>query len=318
MKKAIAENRLQPQSRGKAANLLKTIQKHWMLLLMVLPGILWCAIFRYGPMYGALIAFQKYHIGDSILTGNWAGLYWFKKFFSHPQFRQLITNTLAISILQLIFVFPVPIIFALLLNEVRNTRVKKLVQTVSYLPHFISLVAVCSMLNLLLNPSSGIINKILNVFGVESIYFMGSTQWYRPVYILSQIWQTFGYSAIIYISALSAVPQELYESASVDGASRFRQIMTISLPSIMPTVVIMLILECGKLLSVGYEKTLLLQNSANNSVADIISTFAYRVGMSQGMYSFGTAVDLFTAVINCLMVFVVNKISQRVSETSLW
>ena len=220
--------------------------------------------------------------------------------------------------MQLIFVFPVPIIFALLLNEVRNTHVKKLVQTVSYLPHFISLVAVCSMLNLLLNPSSGIINKILNVFGVESIYFMGSTQWYRPIYILSQIWQTFGYSAIIYISALSAVPQELYESASVDGASRFRQIMTISLPSIMPTVVIMLILECGKLLSVGYEKTLLLQNSANNSVADIISTFAYRVGMSQGMYSFGTAVDLFTAVINCLMVFVVNKISQRVSETSLW
>ena len=172
MKKAIAENRLQPQSRGKAANLLKTIRKHWMLLLMVLPGILWCAVFRYGPMYGALIAFQKYHIGDSILTGNWAGLYWFKKFFSHPQFRQLITNTLAISILQLVFVFPVPIIFALLLNEVRNTKVKKLVQTVSYLPHFISLVAVCSMLNLLLNPSTGIINKILNVFGVESIYFM--------------------------------------------------------------------------------------------------------------------------------------------------
>ena len=191
-------------------------------------------------------------------------------------------------------------------------------QTVSYLPHFISLVAVCSMLSLLLNPGSGIVNRVLNAMGIESIYFMGSTKWYRPIYILSQIWQTFGYSAIIYMSSLAAVPQELYESASVDGASRFRQMITISLPSIMPTVIIMLILESGKLLAVGYEKTLLLQNSANNSVADIISTFSYRVGLSQGMYSFGTAVDLFTGVVNCLMIFVVNKLSKRVSETSLW
>jgi putative aldouronate transport system permease protein len=300
------------------AALAKSVRKNWMLLLMVLPGVVWCAIFRYGPMYGALIAFQKYHVGDSILGGRWAGLYWFKKFFSHPQFKQLLTNTLSISILQLIFCFPVPVIFALLLNEVRNAKLKKLVQTVSYLPHFISLVAVCSMLSLLLNPGSGIVNRVLNAMGIESIYFMGSTKWYRPIYILSQIWQTFGYSAIIYMSSLAAVPQELYESASVDGASRFRQMITISLPSIMPTVIIMLILESGKLLAVGYEKTLLLQNSANNSVADIISTFSYRVGLSQGMYSFGTAVDLFTGVVNCLMIFVVNKLSKRVSETSLW
>ena len=184
--------------------------------------------------------------------------------------------------LTLIFVFPVPIIFALLLNEVRNARVKKLVQTVSYLPHFISLVAVCSMLNLLLNPSSGIINKILNVFGVESIYFMGSTQWYRPVYILSQIWQTFGYSAIIYISALSAVPQELYESASVDGASRFRQIMTISLPSIMPTVVILLIMRIGNLMSLGWDQIVLLYNERVYETADVISTYARALRNSLG------------------------------------
>ena len=154
--------------------------------------------------------------------------------------------------------------------------------------------------------------------GGESIYFMGSVPWYRPIYILSQIWQSFGFSSIIYISALTAVPQELYESASVDGASRFRQMITISLPCIMPTVIIMLILESGKLLSVGYEKTLLLQNPANNSVADIISTFSYRVGLSQGMYSFGTAVDLFTGVINCLMVFSVNRLIRHISDTSLW
>lgn len=315
---SIPAQRLEPRRRGKLAALGNSIRKNWMLLLMVMPGVIWCLIFRYGPMYGALIAFQKYHVGDSILGGRWVGLYWFKKFFAHPQFKQLITNTLAISILQLIFCFPIPVIFALLLNEVRNAKLKKLVQTVSYLPHFISLVAVCSMLSLLLNPSSGIINRILNAFGVESIYFMGNAAWYRPVYIISQIWQSFGYSAIIYISALAAVPQELYESASVDGASRFRQMITISLPSILPTVIIMLILESGKLLSVGYEKTLLLQNSANNSVADIISTFSYRVGLSQGMYSFGTAVDLFTGVVNCLMIFIVNKISKRVSQTSLW
>ena len=318
MEKTIKAPRLEPLRKGKMSELAKSVRKNWMLLLMVLPGVVWCAIFRYGPMYGALIAFQKYHVGDSILGGRWAGLYWFKKFFSHPQFKQLLTNTLSISILQLIFCFPVPVIFALLLNEVRNAKLKKLVQTVSYLPHFISLVAVCSMLSLLLNPGSGIVNRVLNAMGIESIYFMGSTKWYRPIYILSQIWQTFGYSAIIYMSSLAAVPQELYESASVDGASRFRQMITISLPSIMPTVIIMLILESGKLLAVGYEKTLLLQNSANNSVADIISTFSYRVGLSQGMYSFGTAVDLFTGVVNCLMIFVVNKLSKRVSETSLW
>lgn len=158
------------------AALAKSVRKNWMLLLMVLPGVVWCAIFRYGPMYGALIAFQKYHVGDSILGGRWAGLYWFKKFFSHPQFKQLLTNTLSISILQLIFCFPVPVIFALLLNEVRNAKLKKLVQTVSYLPHFISLVAVCSMLSLLLNPGSGVVNRVLNAMGIESIYFMGSTK----------------------------------------------------------------------------------------------------------------------------------------------
>ena len=169
MEKTIKAPRLEPQRKGKMAALAKSVRKNWMLLLMVLPGVVWCAIFRYGPMYGALIAFQKYHVGDSILGGRWAGLYWFKKFFSHPQFKQLLTNTLSISILQLIFCFPVPVIFALLLNEVRNAKLKKLVQTVSYLPHFISLVAVCSMLSLLLNPGSGIVNRVLNAMGIESI-----------------------------------------------------------------------------------------------------------------------------------------------------
>ena len=307
-----------PVPKGRLAELKKSIRKNQLLLLMVLPGVLWCLIFRYGPMYGALIAFQKYRVGDSILNGRWAGLYWFNKLFSHRQFGQLIRNTLSISILQLIFCFPVPVVFALLLNEVKYVRLKKLVQTVSYLPHFISLVAVCSMLSLLLNPGSGIVNRLIRACGGESIYFMGNVPWYRPIYILSQIWQSFGFSSIIYISALTAVPQELYESASVDGASRFRQMITISLPCIMPTVIIMLILESGKLLSVGYEKTLLLQNPANNSVADIISTFSYRVGLSQGMYSFGTAVDLFTGVINCLMVFSVNRLIRHISDTSLW
>lgn len=304
--------------KGRAwGNSLRRLQRNRMLLLMALPGIIWCIIFRYVPFYGVLIAFQKYHVGDSIIGGNWTGLYWFRKFFSHPQFKQLIINTLSISMLQLLFVFPVPILFALLLNEIQNNRIKRLVQTVSYLPHFISMVAVVSMLSLLLNPNSGIVNRLLNSLGLPSVYFMGSREWYRPIYILSQIWQTFGYSSIIYISALSAVPQELYESASVDGASRFRQIASISLPGLMPTIIIMLILESGKLLSVGYEKTLLLQNSANNAVADIISTFAYRVGLSQGMYSFGAAVDLFSGVANCILVLAVNRISAKVSDVSL-
>ena len=308
------------RDRSKAVHLLHSIRKHWMLIAMVLPSVIWCAVFRYGPMYGLLIAFQRYRIGQPIASvdSRWVGLLQFQKFFDHPQFWQLLRNTLTISLLQIVIVFPIPIIFALLLNEMRNARLKKLVQTVSYLPHFVSMVAVISMISLLLNPDTGIINRILNFFGHESIYFLGKPEWYYPVYIISDIWQSFGFSSIIYISALSAVPQELYESASIDGASRFKQILHVSLPSILPTIIIMLILKCGGLLSVGYEKALLLQNSATNSVADIISTFTYRVGLVQANYSFGTAVDLFTSIINCILLFAVNKISSKVSETALW
>lgn len=308
------------RNRSKGFQLLHSIKKHWMLIAMVLPAVIWCAVFRYGPMYGLLIAFQRYRIGQPIASvdSRWVGFLQFQKFFDHPQFWQLLRNTLTISLLQIVIVFPIPIIFALLLNEVRNPHVKKLVQTVSYLPHFVSMVAVVSMLSLLLNPDTGIVNRILNFFGHESIYFLGKPEWYYPVYILSDIWQSFGFSSIIYISALSSVPQELYESASIDGASRFKQILHVSLPSILPTIIIMLILKCGGLLSVGYEKALLLQNSATNSVADIISTFTYRVGLVQANYSFGTAVDLFTSVINCILLFTVNKISSKVSDTALW
>ncbi|MDD3333940.1 MAG: ABC transporter permease subunit [Eubacteriales bacterium] len=309
---------LPPKKRTRSQRLLCEIKKHWLLVALVLPGLIWCLIFRYGPMYGLLIAFQRYRIGDSIMEGRWAGLYQFIKFFNHPQFGRLISNTLYLSLLQVVFVFPIPILFALLLNEMRHKALKSIVQTVSYLPHFVSTVAVASMLSLLLSPTSGIVNRLITALGGEPIYFLGSTAWYRFIYIFSDIWQTFGFSSIIYIAALTSVPMELYESANIDGASRFKQIQVISLPCIMPTIIVMLILKMGGLLAIGHEKSLLLQSPVTYSVSDIISTFTYRLGLEQANYSFGTAVGLFTSVINCILMIGVNAISRRVSETSLW
>ena len=298
----------------------RSLRKRWILTAMILPGLIWFIIFRYVPMYGILIAFQQYRIGEPILSlsGNWVGLYQFETFFSHPQCWRLIRNTLILNFYQLIFVFPVPIIFALLLNELKNKYVKMMVQTISYLPHFISMVAIVSMLTLVLSPSGGIVNNLLSTFGIEPVYFLGSIKWYRPIYILSEIWQNFGFSSIIYISALSSVSMELYEAATIDGASRVRQIFAISLPCIIPTIITMLILKLGGIMSLGYEKTLLLESEVTMEVADIISTFTYRLGLEQANYSFGAAVGLFTSMVNCITLFCANFLCRRFTETSLW
>ena len=304
--------------KSKLKSFTKAMRKTKLLHLLALPSIIYFIVFQYIPMYGVLMAFQNYKPKMGIFGSEWVGFAQFIKFFNHPHFQRLIVNTLAINISQLIFVFPIPIIFALLLNELRGKRFKRIVQTVSYLPHFISLPAIIGMLFMFLSPTDGFINKIIEGFGGNAIYFMAEPGWFRPLYILSEIWTSTGWSAIIYIAALSGVNQELYESASLDGAGRVKMMRHVSIPSIAPTIIIMFLLGIGKIMSLGHEKVLLMQSPLIYDVSDVISTFVYRRGLEQFEFSFSTAVSVFNSVINIVILFCANAISRRVSETSLW
>ena len=288
------------------------------LHLLALPGLIYLAIFQYGPMYGVLMAFQNFRPRDGIWGSQWVGFEQFLRFFRHPHFWRLIQNTLIINIYQLIFVFPVPIIFALLLNELRGQYFKRTVQTISYLPNFISLPAIIGMMVMFLSPTDGFINRIIEFFGGSAVHFMAQPEWFRPLYILSDIWTTMGWSAIIYIAALSGVNPELYESAVIDGASRLRMMFAISIPAIAPTIITLLLLNIGTIMSLGSEKVLLMQNPLNYSTSDVISTFVYRRGLEQLEYSFATAVSVFNSVINIVILITANKVARKVSETSLW
>lgn len=297
----------------------KQFKGSWMLTLMILPGVIYYIIFHYVPMYGILIAFQNYKLGSSMIAGPWVGFKHFITFFQHQYLFRLVKNTLIINIYQVLFSFPVPILLALMLNEVRNRKIKNFVQTVSYLPHFISMVAVAGMLTVLLSPENGIVNILLvNIFGIEPVYFLASTKWYRTVYILSDIWKTAGYGSVVYLAALSSVPLELYEAATLDGASRLQKTIHVSIPSILPTIIIMLILKLGGIMSLGVDKSLLLQTPITYGVSDVISTFVYRRGLENAEYSFASAVGLFNSVINALMLAGANAVSRKLSDTALW
>jgi len=269
-------------------------------------------------MYGVLMAFQKFRTRDGIIGSEWVGFENFIRFFNYPHFGRLIQNTLIINVLQLLIVFPIPIIFALLLNELRNKHFKSTVQTVSYLPHFISLPAIVGMIVMFLSPTDGFINRIIESLGGTAIHFMAQPEWFRPIYIMSEIWTNMGWSAIIYIAALSGVNQELYEGAVLDGASRIKMMKHISIPCIAPTIIILFLLQVGRIMNVGHEKILLMQNPLIFQTSDVISTFVYRIGLEQLDYSFATAVSVFNSVINILILTFANAISRKVSETSLW
>ena len=288
------------------------------LQLLALPGLIYYIIFHYIPMYGGIIAFKDYKVKLGILGSPWVGLYQFERFFNHPEFWRLIRNTLLLNFYRLIFVFPIPIIFALLLNELRGKFYKRFVQTVSYLPHFISLPAIIGMLFMFLSPTDGVVNNVLKNLGMESVYFMAQPEWFRSLYVLSDIWTSTGWGAIIYIAALSNVNSELYESAAMDGAGRIRMMWNVSLPSIAPTVVIMLLLEIGKMMSLGADKVLLMQTPITYETSDIISTFVYRRGLQYAEYSFSTAVQVFNSVINIILLTIANTVSGKVSDNSLW
>lgn len=284
---------------------------------MLIPLVAFYLVFHYYPMYGAQIAFKNFTIGKGIEGSPWVGMKHFEQFFKSIYFERLLTNTLLINIFDIILGFPLPILLALLLNEVRSNAYKRTIQTVTYLPHFISTVVLCSLVREF-TARTGLINDIIQLFGGEPIIFLQQAEWYRTVFIGSGIWQECGWNSIIYMAALSAIDVEQYEAARIDGANRLQQIWYITLPALLSTIVIMLIIRCGKIMNVGAEKTLLLYNPATYKTADVISSYVYRKGIVDGNYSFSTAVGLFNSVINFIMLLSVNKISNKLTGSGLF
>ena len=295
----------------------KSIKKHWQLYLILLPPIIYLVIFKYIPMYGVQIAFRQYNPIDGIMGSTWVGFKQFEAFFKSYQFNRLFFNTLGISLYSIIVSFPIPIILALSLNECRSKFFSKTVQMVTYAPYFISTVILVAILNQLLSPN-GLLNNILIMLNMKTINIMGIPSMFKSVYVWSGIWQATGYSAVIYLAALSGVNSELYEAARLDGASTLQKIIYIDIPGIMPTAVVLLILSSASILNVGYEKIFLMQNPLNMANSDVISTYVYRTGLLSAQYSYSAAVGLFNSVVSFILLVVVNQISRKVSENSLW
>ncbi|MUG43509.1 ABC transporter permease [Paenibacillus woosongensis] len=287
------------------------------LYLMILPVIAYYIIFHYGPMYGALIAFKNYSPMKGILGSDWVGFQHFQDFFNSYYFLRILKNTLLISLYSLLFEFPAPILLALLINEVRHRLFKRVVQTITYMPYFISLVVICGIITDFTN-ADGLINRLFVWLGYDGQAMLQKPELFRPVYILSEIWQRIGWESIIYIAALMGIDQEQYEAARMDGANRFKQMLYITLPGILPTIAIMLILRMGNLLNVGFEKIILLYNPVTYETADVISSFVYRKGLLEFGWSYSAAVGLFNSVINLILLITANYISRRVSKSSLW
>lgn len=298
--------------------LKKNIKRDKALLLIILPVVIHYLVFFYYPMYGNIIAFKNYSPVKGIFGSDWVGFKYFLQFFRSPYFSRVLRNTILISVYSILWGFPIPIIFALMTNDLKAGIYKRVVQAVSYIPYFISTVIVCGMMVNFLSPSTGIINTIIKSLGGKSINFLMEPGWFRTVFIASGIWQGFGWSAIIYLAALTGVSQELYEAAKMDGASKLQRVIHISIPCIMPTIIVTFILQIGTLMSVGYEKIILLYNPVTLDVADVISSYTYRTGLVEGNYSFASAVGLFNSAINLVLVLIANKISRKVSEVSLW
>lgn len=287
------------------------------IYLMLVPVLIYYAIFHYGPMYGLLIAFKDYGIADGVWQSPWVGFTHFQNFFENPYFWRLLRNTLMISFYELLFAFPAPIILALLLNEIRLIFFKRVVQTISYLPHFISIVVVAGMLVDFV-ARDGLINNILGFFGYEPIAFLQEPGWFRSIYVSSGIWQGIGWGSIIYLAAMSSIDPTLYDAARIDGAGRWKQTLHITIPGIMPTIVILFILNIGSMLAVGSEKIILLYNPLTYETADVISTYVYRKGILGADFGYSAAVGLFNSVISFILLTLANTISKRVSEHRLW
>lgn len=303
----------------KSRKTLTLMRRNWLLYVFLLPAALYIGVFMYGPMYGLIIAFKDFSASKGIWGSPWVGMKWFDTFFNTARFWQILKNTLALSIYSLVVGFPIPIIMALIINNIANLKVKKFAQTVTYMPYFISTVVLVGMMSVLFSPRSGVVNTLLSYMGGSGdTFFMGESKFFRHMYVWSGVWQSTGWNSIIYIAALTGVSQELHEAARIDGANKFQRIIHVDIPAILPTMIILLIMNCGNVLSVGYEKVYLMQNSLNLPVAEVISTYIYKMGLEQQRYSYSTAIGLFNNVINFIVLVTVNKISKKVSGMGLW
>lgn len=315
---ALKPKRTPPVGRLAGPKLAKTFKKHWFLYLIVAVPLLYALIFKYIPMIGIQIAFKNYRVTEGIFGSKWVGFQHFESFFSSPGFWDILKNTLGLSVYSLAVSFPLSIILAIMVNEVSSARFKKTVQMITYAPYFISTVVLVAMLMEFTSIRGGLINNIINLFGIEPINFFGESKYFKSLYVWSGVWQTIGYSSIIYIAALAGVDPTLYEAATIDGASRFQKILYVDIPSILPTAIILLIVNAGQIMNVGFEKVFLMQTPLNLDSSEIIATYAYKIGIVSGQFSFSTAIDLFNSIINLILLVTLNKISRKVSETSLW
>lgn len=296
-----------------------SFKKYKILYLLLIPFITWYILFQYKPMMGLIIAFQDYSVFKGIAGSEFVGFKNFIDFFGGDYFWRTFRNTLLIGVYGLIFAFPAPILLALLLNEVKNKYFRSTVQTLTYLPYFVSTVVVVGIVINFLSPSTGVVNMFIEKLGFERIYFLTQPEYFRTIYILTmEIWKTIGYTAIVYIAAIAGVNPSLYEAATMDGASRIKQMFHITIPSILPTIMIMLILNIGNILSVGYEAIILLYQPSTYETADVISTYVYRAGLQNGQYDIATVADLFNAVVGLILVLGANKLSKKLTNNGLW
>lgn len=293
------------------------LKKNKYLYILLIPVLAYYIIFLYGPMFGLVIAFKDYNIGQGFMASKWVGLKYFKEYFGSIYFLRTLSNTFIISLMDIIFGFPFPIIFALMLNELTGKWFKKTVQVASYLPHFISMVVICGMITDFFG-TDGLITNVISKITGENINYIGNAKYFRSIFVGTNIWQSFGWGSIIYIAALAGVDTELYEAATIDGAGRWKQLLHVTIPGILPTIMIMLILKLGHVLSVGYEKIILLYSPQTYEVADVISSYTYRSGISGARYSYSTAVGLFQSVVNITILFIVNFLSSKYTETALF
>ncbi len=294
------------------------LRREWQLYVMLAPTIIWFVVFLYKPMYGLQIAFKDYSIFRGVADSPWVGFEHFANLFSNDQFIRAVKNTISISALNLLFGFPAPIILALMFNEVLNKTYRKTSQTIVYLPHFISSVIIAGIVVTAFSPTAGIVNTVLGWFGIDSIYFLTRPEWFRPIFIGTGIWQEAGFGSIVFLAAIAGVSPSLYESAVVDGASRWQMIWKITIPCIMPTILIMLIIRIGNIMEVSFELIILLYQPATYSTADVVNTFIYRQGLQSGQYDMAAAAGLFNAVVAFVLVMTANTLSRRFSRTSLW
>lgn len=312
------EGSKKPGQKISAVSIKKGWRHSWQLYILLLPALIWLAVFMYGPMYGLLIAFKDYKASQGIMGSKWAGMKYFKQFFSTNIAKQVITNTLVLSLQQLVLSFPIPIIFALMINQLKQGKFRKIVQTISYAPYFVSAVVIVSIMQVILAPGTGFVNILIQNMGSRPIMFMSRPEYFRPLYIISGIWQTMGFNAIIYIAALAGISPDYYEAAIMDGASKFKRILYIDIPLILPTIIIMLILAVGQLMTIGYEKAYLMQAGSNLATSEIISTYVYKSGLLKAQYSFATAVGLFNSVVNFVLLAITNFVAKKTADVSLF